>query len=120
MPLIRRCVVSARTVPEVTCEVPEAAPLGNRPQRKPPEAEEDPMEGNGLIDDDSDVFDDDGADPAPEDPIGFGPSVAALVIVRCVWIAAAVMLLWVGRGAWRGVTAAVVVIAAAWLLGRVD
>jgi hypothetical protein len=81
------------------------------------------MDRNDVVVDDDEP---EGSDPDAfvvsdgDDPVGSSRVVTGLIVVRCAWIVAAVLLLWFGRGTWHGLTVATVIVGAAWLLGRVD
>ena len=62
------------------------------------------------------LLNDPGADPPPFDPgLDYGPSLLWMAIVRVFVVA-----VMVGLRAWHTATVVLVVVMAAWMLGRVD
>jgi hypothetical protein len=67
------------------------------------------------------LLNDPGADPPPFDPgLDYGPSLLWMAIVRVFVVAVMVGAVWLGLRAWHTATVVLVVVMAAWMLGRVD
>jgi hypothetical protein len=65
--------------------------------------------------------DDPRSDPTPLEPgLDYGPSLLRMAIVRVLVVAVMAGAMLVGLRAWHTATVALVVVVAAWLLGRVD
>ena len=67
------------------------------------------------------LLDDPGGDHSPLEPgFEYGPSLLWMAIVRVFVVAVMVGAVWLGLRAWHTATVVVVVVLAAWMLGRVD